>query len=231
MEEEGSCCAVHIARLLLPYTTARSAQVQRRMPPCGAAARAAALPLRTCRAAPLRSRCAAAAAATAAARCRAAVLATPLCAPRGRRAARTPRDCRASADRGAEADLLDPDMREALNDVSSRAVRAMLAGNAASVAALRAELAATVAELRAAGAADETAAAELFLATLAEMLDHRLLPAAEQLQGPYARALSAVLTAVEGEWKFSVPGQPDGPAEQPRYETWEARPSRRVHGR
>ena len=116
----------------------------------------------------------------------------------------------------------DAEARAALNDVSSRAIRVMLAGDASGARALREELQATSAELAGLGMA-ETAEDELFLTLVAEMLDHTLLPGADALGGDRSRAFFAILAAVEGEWRLLMPGQQaDGPPEANlKYETYE----------
>jgi len=97
----------------------------------------------------------------------------------------------------------------------------MLAGDAAGARALREELQATSAELAGLGMA-ETAEDELFLALVAEMLDHTLLPGADALGGDRSRAFFAILAAVEGEWRLSMPGQADGPPDAGlKYATYE----------
>jgi hypothetical protein len=137
---------------------------------------------------------------------------------------------RASAAASADSAALDADLLAALNDLSSRTVRAMLSGKADSVDALRAEVASTVDVLREHGGGDSDDDAALhFLRLLDELLQHRVPPAAEgeQLSGAYARAFSAIITAVEGDWRLSVPGQPDGPPQEPTFATWEVRATRR----
>lgn len=103
----------------------------------------------------------------------------------------------------------------------------MLTGRAEQLAALRSEVAATLVALRDMSA-DEDDGAARFLGVLEELLVHTYpRAAAEQLSGAYARALSAILAAVEGEWRLSVPGEPDGPPPEPKHATWEARARRR----
>jgi hypothetical protein len=132
---------------------------------------------------------------------------------------------RASAAASADSAALDADMLAALNDLSSRAVRAMLSGKADNVDGLRTEVASTVDVLRQHAGGDTDDAALQFLRLLDELLQHRVPPAVEgeQLSGAYARAFSAIITAVEGEWRLSVPGQPDGPPQEPTFAMWEVR--------
>ena len=96
-----------------------------------------------------------------------------------------------------------------MNEVCSRAVRVMLAGDASAARELREELQSMAASL--AGFGGMAAEDELFLTLVAEMLDHKLLPGADALSGDRARAFFAVLAAIEGEWRLSMPGQAEGP--------------------
>ena len=174
--------AVRCAAPLPPPAGVASSRAQRRAAPPRAAARhaAATLARRAQRVAPpRRGRCA------------------PVCAA-------TDLDSDAATDADADADA-----RAAMNEVCSRAVRVMLAGDAAAARELRDELQSTAAALAGfGGMADED---ELFLTLVAEMLDHKLLPGADALSGDRARAFFAVLAAIEGEWRLAMPGQAEGP--------------------
>jgi len=113
---------------------------------------------------------------------------------------------------------LDAAQAEALNDLCSRAVRAMLAESGATRSPAADALAAEALALSREVAGD---AAAPFLAALAAVLRHEVPPAAAELAGAYLRALSAVLAAVEGAWALRLPGQAEGAPEEPRFATWE----------
>ena len=145
--------------------------------------------------------------------------------PRHRRCAALCAATNPGAGGGAAADADDDgdaDARAAMNEVCSRAVRAMLAGDASAARALRDELLAMVAELASLRGMADSAEDELFLTLVAEMLDHKLLPGADALSGDRARAFFAVLAAVEGEWRLAMPGQAEGPPDgELKFSTYE----------
>ncbi|KAK9817937.1 hypothetical protein WJX72_004542 [[Myrmecia] bisecta] len=114
--------------------------------------------------------------------------------------------------------VIDDALVEAINEVSNKSLRAMLANSEAMAREVTAELK----DMRAYLEAEDEADSARFLAILQGMLQHTVLKNAGCLEGVYKQAFDRLCNQLAGsDWKLTEEGKATSVPEEPKFSTWE----------